>query len=172
MDREIIAEIVDTEELLQWEETQEEQKTLLTCPQPLGQVDQNLSLIEDTFMEVDETPIQEVFKENQWEVKLLETYGSNILRKYLKREHALTDLLLGHEIDFRLRRRIITWLQDVCESFKCNERTFYLTVAIMDHYFYLIKGRETIEKKDLHLIGVTALFMASKYEGKSLIQTF
>ena len=46
--------------------------------------------------------------------------------------------------------------------FKCAERTFFLAVAIMDSYYG--KRKEALPEEDLHLTGVTCMFLASKYE--------
>jgi hypothetical protein len=51
---------------------------------------------------------------------------------------------------------------EVLTNFKCDDQTFFLSVSILDRYF---KGKqETREVSDLHIIGVTTMFIASKYE--------
>ena len=51
---------------------------------------------------------------------------------------------------------------EVMCSYKCKNQSFFLAVNYMDRYFSLVKEEITPEK--LHLIGVTCIFMASKYE--------
>ena len=51
---------------------------------------------------------------------------------------------------------------EVLTNFKCDDLTFFLAVSVMDRYF---KGcPKTLQVGDLHVIGVTSMFLASKYE--------
>lgn len=57
---------------------------------------------------------------------------------------------------------MIDWMIEVLTNFKCDDQTFFLSVSILDRYF---KGKtEVREISDLHIIGVTSMFIASKYE--------
>ena len=57
---------------------------------------------------------------------------------------------------------MIDWMIEVLTNFKCDDQTFFLAVSLLDRYF---KGKtETREISDLHIIGVTTMFIASKYE--------
>lgn len=51
---------------------------------------------------------------------------------------------------------------EVLCSFNCSTNTFFVAVDIMDSY--LIKTDKVIETKDIHLIGVTSMLLASKME--------
>lgn len=51
---------------------------------------------------------------------------------------------------------------EVLSSFGCTSNTFFVSVDIMDTYLSLTKN--TLETKDIHLIGVTSMLMASKLE--------
>ena len=57
------------------------------------------------------------------------------------------------------------WMIEVCTSFKCSARTYFLAVQIFDNYLVSVKknGRKIVNK-DIHGIGVTAMYLASKYE--------
>ena len=57
---------------------------------------------------------------------------------------------------------MVDWMVEVTSVFKCTERTFFLAVAIMDSYYG--KRKEALPEEDLHLTGVTCMFLASKYE--------
>ena len=59
-----------------------------------------------------------------------------------------------------MRQILIDWLVDVHESFELKEQTFHLALA----YLNLYASRETISKEDYQLVGVTCLWIASKYE--------
>lgn len=57
---------------------------------------------------------------------------------------------------------MVDWMIEVLTNFKCDDQTFFLSVSLLDRYF---KGKqETREVSDLHIIGVTTMFIASKYE--------
>ena len=57
---------------------------------------------------------------------------------------------------------MIDWNIEVLTNFKCDDQTFFLAVSLMDRYF---KNKVEIrEISDLHIIGVTCMFIASKYE--------
>jgi len=60
---------------------------------------------------------------------------------------------------------MMDWMVEVCSSFKCTTRTYFLATAIFDRY---IAGQGAAGKKlvnkDVHSIGVTSMYLASKYE--------
>ena len=80
----------------------------------------------------------------------------------LELQHLTNDSLMKHKITPALRARMIDWMIEVLTNFKCDDQTFFLAVSLLDRYF---KAKtETREISDLHIIGVTAMFIASKYE--------
>ena len=69
---------------------------------------------------------------------------------------------MRHKITPALRARMIDWMIEVLTNFKCDDQTFFLAVSLIDRYF---KNKvEMREISDLHIIGVTCMFIASKYE--------
>lgn len=50
---------------------------------------------------------------------------------------------------------------EVLSSYKMTEETFFKSVYLMDAY--LKCSRVSLQVKELHLIGLTAMFLASKY---------
>jgi Cyclin, N-terminal domain len=64
-------------------------------------------------------------------------------------------------INERMRSILVDWLIEVHYKFKLFESTLYLTVNMVDRY--LEKGVRT-SRRELQLVGVTALLIASKYE--------
>lgn len=64
------------------------------------------------------------------------------------------------EINEKMRSILIDWLIDVHLKFKLLPETLFITVSIIDRF--LEKTR--VSKSRLQLVGVTALFIASKYE--------
>jgi Cyclin, N-terminal domain len=57
---------------------------------------------------------------------------------------------------------MIDWMIEVLTNFKCDDQTFFLSVSLIDRYFKL--KSDVREISDLHVIGVTCMFIASKYE--------
>ena len=83
------------------------------------------------------------------------------LRKY-QQEFDITNCLERHKITPALRARMIDWMIEVLTNFKCDDQTFFIAVSLQDRYFKGCTGPQ--EVSDLHLTGVTAMFIASKFE--------
>lgn len=60
----------------------------------------------------------------------------------------------------RMRSRLVDWIIAIHHQFKLLPETLYLTVALMDRFFEC----EVVSKDKIQLCGVTAFFIASKYE--------
>ena len=58
------------------------------------------------------------------------------------------------------RAFLVEWIIDVHRKFKLMPETLYVTVNIIDRYLSM----EPIRKSELHMLGVTALLIATKYE--------
>jgi hypothetical protein len=70
---------------------------------------------------------------------------------------------LGHHcITNQLRARMTDWMIEVLTNFKCDDQTYFLAVNLQDRYLKHVQAKK--EVNDLHLIGVTCMFIASKYE--------
>ena len=59
---------------------------------------------------------------------------------------------------------MVDWMVEVCTSFKCTERTYFLSVALFDKFLASVKGRVKLSNSDVHSLGVAAMYLASKYE--------
>ena len=57
---------------------------------------------------------------------------------------------------------MIDWMIEVLTNFRCDDQTFFLAASLMDRYFKNCPGPK--EVGDLHVIGVTTMFLASKFE--------
>lgn len=51
---------------------------------------------------------------------------------------------------------------EVLTNFRCDDQTFFLAVSLMDRFFKNTEKNK--EVSDLHLTGVTSMFVASKFE--------
>ncbi|KAI3797232.1 hypothetical protein L1987_32487 [Smallanthus sonchifolius] len=65
-----------------------------------------------------------------------------------------------HDITYRMRGILIDWLIEVHYKFELMEETLYLTVNLVDRYL----ERQIVTRKQLQLVGVTAMLLACKYE--------
>ena len=84
-------------------------------------------------------------------LKYISTYG------YMKNQP---------EINEQMRAILIDWLIDVHLKFRFSEETLYLTIYIIDIYLSI----KQIQRVNLQLLGVTALFIACKEEEISFPQ--
>ncbi|XP_038820870.1 G2/mitotic-specific cyclin-B1 [Salvelinus namaycush] len=68
--------------------------------------------------------------------------------------------LEGQEITGNMRAILIDWLVQVQIKFRLLQETMFMTVGIIDRFLQ----DNPLPKKQLQLVGVTAMFIASKYE--------
>ncbi|KAF3779416.1 Cyclin-A2-4 [Nymphaea thermarum] len=59
-----------------------------------------------------------------------------------------------------MRAILIEWLVEVCEEYRLVPDTLYLTVFYIDRFL----SGNPVERKMLQLVGITCMFIASKYE--------
>ena len=59
---------------------------------------------------------------------------------------------------------MIDWMIEVCGSFKCAERTWFLSVELFDRYLSKNRNIVSFTNKDVHPIGIISMYLASKYE--------
>ncbi|SNX85235.1 probable Clb1 - B-type cyclin 1 [Melanopsichium pennsylvanicum] len=69
-------------------------------------------------------------------------------------------MTLQKEINWDVRAILVDWLVDIHAKFRLLPETLYLAVNIIDRFL----SRRTISLSKLQLVGVTAMFIASKYE--------
>jgi len=69
-------------------------------------------------------------------------------------------MTLQHDINYKMRSILIDWLVEVHFKFKLFPSTLWLCVNLMDRFL----GKVVILRSKLQLIGVTALFIACKFE--------
>ncbi|KAK7274731.1 hypothetical protein RIF29_15828 [Crotalaria pallida] len=64
------------------------------------------------------------------------------------------------EINERMRAMLVDWLIDVHTKFDLSLETLYLTINIVDRFLAV----KIVPRRELQLVGVSAMLMASKYE--------
>ncbi|XP_020799659.1 G2/mitotic-specific cyclin-B [Drosophila serrata] len=79
-----------------------------------------------------------------------------------KEQPIFKDHLAGQkEVSHKMRAVLIDWINEVHLQFHLAAETFQLAVAIIDRYLQVVKDTK---RTYLQLVGVTALFIATKYE--------
>uniref|UniRef100_A0A8C6UWF3 Cyclin B2 n=1 Tax=Neogobius melanostomus TaxID=47308 RepID=A0A8C6UWF3_9GOBI len=68
--------------------------------------------------------------------------------------------MTGYDINGRMRALLIDWLVQVHSRFQLLQETLYLTVAVLDRFLQV----QPVSRRKLQLAGVTAMFVACKYE--------
>lgn len=69
-------------------------------------------------------------------------------------------LSIQKEMTPKMRSVLVDWLVNVHHQFKLLPESLYMGVWIMDRFFQV----ETVNKDKIQLVGVTAFFIATKYE--------
>lgn len=90
--------------------------------------------------------------------------------KYLKvdeQKHNLKGFMDRHSITSLQRSFMVDWMIEVTDSFNCDHQTFFYSVSIMDRCFKV--SQSTLTFDDLHLLGATSIFIASKFEDTKAI---
>lgn len=65
------------------------------------------------------------------------------------------------QITPKMRHILVDWINEVHLQFKLETETYHMAISIIDRY---LQATPEVERRKLQLVGVTALFLASKYE--------
>ncbi len=79
-------------------------------------------------------------------------------RKYLVSPDYLPNV--QGEINDRMRGILVDWMVEVADHFKLSAQTLHLSVSYVDRYLSACP----IKRDALQLVGITCIFIASKYE--------
>jgi len=127
-----------------------------TRASPLKELDMNSVVVSK--------PVQHTITDLEKQtINLIQEYGKEIedYQKGLEEKYETKECLKNQEITPPLRAKMINWIIEVCANFKTNDKTFFLSISIMDRY---LKRSSKKQVTELHLVGVTSMFIASKYE--------
>ena len=92
-------------------------------------------------------------------------YSNAIINTLLADEEQNENYLNSHKITERMRTRMVDWMIEVLSNYHCDESTFFESVNLMDRYFKVCcEKNQILQPVELHLIGVTSMFIASKYQ--------
>ena len=95
---------------------------------------------------------------------LARNYATDILDCLIETDKAirLSNVLFTHNIPKDLRCRMIDWMIEVIGAFKFTEESFFTAVRLMDTF--LMKTKKSHEPQEVHLTGVTCMYIATKFE--------
>ncbi len=82
--------------------------------------------------------------------------------KIKERSSLSSNPLSKHLIDPHLRSRMINWMVEVCCKFEFSPKVYFLSVRILDKYLQLSNSQ--LLSSEIHMIGVTCMFIANKFE--------
>lgn len=67
---------------------------------------------------------------------------------------------ISGNIDSKMKQVLIDWLVDVHESFELKEQTLHLALSYLSDY----SSVRDVSREEYQLLGITCLWIASKYE--------
>lgn len=98
-------------------------------------------------------------------IQMISEYVNDIFAYLMRLEniYAIRSNFLENQMDVtpKMRSVLLDWINEVHHQFNLEVETFHMTVSMIDRYLQFTSGTP---RKHLQLVGVTALFMASKYE--------
>ncbi|KAB2602564.1 G2/mitotic-specific cyclin-2-like [Pyrus ussuriensis x Pyrus communis] len=122
---------------------------------------------EDENLE-DEDPIMDIDSSSSKDPLNVVEYIDDIYAHYRKSENSssVSPSYMAHQPDIneKMRAILIDWLIEVHYKFELMDETLFLTVNLIDRFL----ERQTVIRKKLQLVGVTAMLLACKYEEVSV----
>lgn len=104
---------------------------------------------------------------------LIRNYGGDVystMQDYEESTVIPINFMQNHLISKEIRTKMIDWMIEVLSVYCCDTETFFLSVYIMD--FFLYKTKDTLKSEHVHCIGLTSMFLASKYEDLNPLKMF
>jgi G2/mitotic-specific cyclin 1/2 len=71
-------------------------------------------------------------------------------------------ILERHKITMEFRAKMVDWIIEVINKAECTSQTLFLSVSILDRFLY--SSKSSYKNSNLHLMGVVAMALASKFE--------
>lgn len=99
---------------------------------------------------------------------------TKLIENFNARDGTPNDFLKRHRVNPHDRGRLIDWMIEVMSSYSHSPSTFFLSIAIVDSFYNISKkfiyipvntNSTLTTQNDLHGVGVTAMFIASKLLG-------
>jgi len=111
--------------------------------------------------------VEDIDSEDGDDPQLVVNYVNEIYeyKRMLEREQSVKKGYLDGRIGVilpKMRSVLVEWMVEVHQQFSLLQETLYLSIAILDRYMQA--AAERVARKSLQLVGVTAMFIAAKYE--------
>jgi hypothetical protein len=124
----------------------------------------NIDIIEEQELALDEEFVPDLDKEDIDDPLMVSEYVVEIF-EYLKELEIATmanpDYMDSQtELEWKMRGILVDWLLEVHTRFRLLPETLFLAVNIIDRFL----SAKIVQLDRLQLVGVTAMFIASKYE--------
>ncbi|KAG0497760.1 hypothetical protein HPP92_002451 [Vanilla planifolia] len=133
---------------------------------PLPMVEEIVEMVDCELKEVEMEDIEEKILEidscDHENPLAVVDYVEDIYAFYRKTEGCVPPNYMSNQFDIneRMRAILIDWLIEVHYKFDLVDETLFLTVNIIDRFL----SRQSVVRKKLQLVGVTAMLLACKYE--------
>ncbi|KAJ1703066.1 hypothetical protein LUZ63_002845 [Rhynchospora breviuscula] len=111
---------------------------------------------DNTLLDIDSADAMDPLKVVDYVEEIYKTYRNIEETSCVDPEY----MAMQPDINERMRAILIDWLIEVHYKFELMDETLYLTVNIIDRFL----ERESVPRKKLQLVGVTAMLLACKYE--------
>ncbi len=102
-----------------------------------------------------------LYREN---MNLIKFYGPPVytFSTEIEKGMVIKNMYEKHDIEDRIRTKMVDWMIEVLFAYKSDQQTLFLSVALMD--MYIKKCPTVLESSDIHLVGVTCMYIMSKFE--------
>jgi hypothetical protein len=119
------------------------------------------SITKNTCILPPEDKLYYLERENQ---TLIHNYGPELYdySKELENISISPGYLTRHKIDSCVRTKMIDWMIEVLYAYNSDPPTLFLAIHLFD--LYLSKSKSVLSNNDIHITGITCLYIASKME--------
>lgn len=109
--------------------------------------------------------VDNIDKNDEKNISMIPEYVNDIYAYLMRLENIfpIRQNFLSQQMDVtpKMRSVLLDWINEVHHQFNLEIETYHMAVSIIDRY---LQACPSTPRRHLQLVGVTALFMASKYE--------
>lgn len=126
-------------------------------------------------------PIEELKSKISVVARYSEAENSNLFRNYgfstynyakhLDNETKIKgNFLSSQQVSQEIHIKMIDWMVEVLTVYNCPDETYFLAVRILDTF--IAQSKEIVKTEHIHLLGITSMFIASKFEDVTPIRLY
>lgn len=103
---------------------------------------------------------------------LLHSYGTFLYTysTHIESNLPTPNFLDRHKIAPDIRTKMVNWMIEVFNAYSSEDQTFFICVQILDNY--ISRCPCILTNNSIHLLGITCMFIASKFEDEYPIQMY